>query len=153
MLQLLDQSWSHMCTELMRSIYFNVNVPRNINWCIAYPKNEEGAVVFNYENNQFVRQFTVKVIDEKFTNMMMLIKPLIEEIQNDDVNAEKDKKLSKRQIDNISRYQRTCGGDISDAADKAIFESVRALAFKNKSIPMTSWKEQGFKGNHLSLKF
>ena len=134
---------------IINNIQFVKNVPRNSNWCIAYPKNEEGAIVFNYEDNKFMRKLTVEVIDDKFTNMMMLMEPLIEEIYNED---EKFPNLNDLQRKNLARFKHMFGGDISDAS-KEIFESVRTLAFKNKAIPMTSWKEQGFKGNHLSLKF
>jgi hypothetical protein len=53
-LQLLDtHSFTTFCTDLMRLVYFNKNVPQNSNWCIAYPKNGKAGVVFNYDTNQF----------------------------------------------------------------------------------------------------
>ena len=151
LLKLLNQpSFTWLCTEFMRVLYFNVQVPQNNNWCIAYPKNEEAAVTFNYEDGEFERKSTIQIIDDKFSNMMDLLYPILSEIHDED---EKLNNLNVYQKKNIKKYFGLYGVTEISTESTEIYKSVHKLAFKEKAIPMASWRKQGFKGNHLSLKF
>ena len=131
-------------------MYFNRNVPRNCNWAIAYPKNLKAAVVFNDDSNQFERKSTVEVIDEKFENMMHLLQPLIEQIyQEDEINNH----LNNQQKRNLKEYYSHFGVSHISTESPVIYEAIQDLGYNARTVPMTSWKQQGLDGKHLSLKF
>jgi hypothetical protein len=150
MLKLLDtKSFTGMCTELMRLMYFNNEVPENQNWTIIYPKNKKAGLQLNYETNKFERVATYNIIDDKFDNMIELLLPLIEEIDEED----KIKfNLNEDQRKNILRFGRHYGMEISKESEE-IYESVHNMAYNSRKVPMKTWGEQGHSGNHLSLKF
>jgi hypothetical protein len=151
MLELLKlPSFVLFSCELMKKLYFSIEVPQNNNWTIAYPKNLKAGVVFNYNSQNFERGSTIDIIDDKFSNMMNLFQPLIEEIYRED--------QEKRNLTPIQRRNACCfyehyGMMQISIEDTYLFEQLRDVAYNNKSVPMTNWKEQGLSGNHLSLKF
>jgi hypothetical protein len=151
MLEILDiESFPKMCTELMRLLYFNKEVPENRNWTIVYPKNKNAGVEFNHKTNKFERKSTYDIIDDKFSNMVNLLFELVQEISNDD--NEKNN-LSKRQKININKYGMHFGQlDISKTS-KDVYKSIHEMAFNSRKSQMEVWRESGHEGNHLSLKF
>ena len=150
-LALLDShSFSDMCSELMRLLYFNKDIPQNSNWMIAYPKNGKAGVSYNYNSNQFERKFTTDIIDDKFSNMMNLLQPLIEQILKED---ERDNILNPTQKKNIARYYVHFGMMEVSKESPEVYEKIRDMAFNHKTISTTSWKQQGLNANHLSIKF
>ena len=62
MLEILNiESFSNMCTELMRLLYFNKEVPENRNWTIVYPKNQNAGVdKYGVEGQADTRQQVTK---------------------------------------------------------------------------------------------
>lgn len=151
LLRLLNQpSFTWLCTEFMRMLYFNAQAPQNNNWCIAYPKNEEAGVVFDYKEGQFERKSTTQIIDDKFSNMMDLLYPILSEIHDED---EKLNNLNAYQKKNIKKYFGLYGVTEISTESTEIYNSVHKMAFRSRRVPMTSWRNQGLKGNHLSLKF
>ena len=151
LLGLLDSnSFTNMCSDLMRLLYFNRNVPQNNNWMIAYPRNGQAGVAFNYDTNEFERKSTKDMIDDKFANMVNLLQPLIEEIYKED---ERDHILNGQQKKNITRYYAHFGMMQISKESPEVYERIHEMAFNYKTIPMASWKEQGLTGNHLSIKF
>ena len=102
MLELLNiESFPKMCTELMRLLYFNKEVPENRNWTIVYPKNQNAGVEYNHETKRFERKKTYNIIDDKFSNMISLLFDLVQEISKDDIE---NNNLSKRQKINVNKY-------------------------------------------------
>ena len=60
MLEILNiESFPKMCTELMRLLYFNKEVPENRNWTIVYPKNKNAGVEFNHETLRFEKKTNI----------------------------------------------------------------------------------------------
>ena len=107
MLELLNKTnFNDMCCELIKLMYFNKDVPENSNWMIAYPKNPKAGVEYNYSTNQFERKYTVDIVDDKFTNLIDLLQPLIEEIFRED---ERDNILNAQQRRNINQYYEHVG--------------------------------------------
>ena len=151
MLEILDiESFPKMCTELMRVLYFNKEVPENQNWTIVYPKNKNAGVEFNHTTKRFERKSTYDIIDDKFSNMVNLLFDLVQEISKDDIEKNN---LSKRQKINVNKYCMHFGQlDISKTS-KDVYESIHELAFSSRKDQMDSWKKKGHTGNHLSLKF
>ena len=150
MLQLLNKRFDVMCSDLVKELYFNKKVPRNNNWSLAYPKDENAGLAFNYDTNLFERTSTKDLIDDKFSNMITLLQPLIEEILKED---EETQFLNNRQRYNISMYYGHFGMMQISKEDPALYEIIHQLAYNYKSIPMTNWHEHGLTGNHLSIKF
>lgn len=151
MLELLNkQSFTEMCTDLMRLLYFNVKVPENQNWTLVYPKNKKGGLEFNLETQQFERKMTHDIIDDKFTNMIDLLLPLIEEIQIED---REHNILNAQQRRNIYRYTAHYGMVEISKDSKNVYNAIHAMAYEERRKSMDTWRENGFKGNHLSLKF
>ena len=50
------------------------------------------------------------------------------------------------------RFGRHLGMEISKDSEE-IYESIHDMAYNERKRSMATWKEQGYKGNHLSLKF
>ena len=151
LLELLDSdNFPKMCTEMMRLLYFNKNVPHNSNWMIAYPKDQKAGVEYDYNLNQFERKSTIDVIDDKFSNMIDLFQPLIEEICRED---ERNNILNARQKRNISIFYEHVGMLEISKESPEVYYSIHEMAYKNKIVATTIWKEQGLNGKHLSLKF
>src|SRR5690606_31147288 len=146
MLKILDiESFPKMCTELMRLLYFNKEVPENQNWTIVYPKNSNAGVEFNHNSGRFERKLTYNIIDDKFSNMVNLLFDLVQEISNDDSINDN---LSKRQKINVNKYCMHFGQlDISKTS-KDVYNSIHSLAYSSKRAQMKIWKEKGYKGNH-----
>jgi Zinc finger, C2H2 type len=151
MLKILDiESFPEMCTELMRLLYFNKEVPENRNWTIVYPKNKNAGVEFNHESLRFERKKTYNIIDDKFSNMVSLLFDLVQEISRDDIE---NNNLSKRQKINVNKYCMHYGQlDISKTS-KDVYNSIHSLAYNSRKDQMEVWKDNGHSGNHLSLKF
>ena len=149
LLELLNTyTFSDLCQELMKLTYFNKEVPNNSNWCIAYPINEQGALAFNHETQQFNRELTVEVIDDKFYNMMNLLNTIVSSIY-DDPSIEKTEKQRK----NCMRFFHFLGEDEISKKSAEIYEKIRKMAYNYKSIPMKSWNDKGLNANYLSIKF
>jgi uncharacterized C2H2 Zn-finger protein len=151
MLEILNiESFPKMCTELMRLLYFNKEVPENQNWTIVYPKNQNAGVEFNHKTLRFERKKTYNIIDDKFSNMIFLLFDLVQEISNEDIL---NNNLSKRQKININKYGMHFGQlDISKTS-KDVYSSIHEFAYNSRKSQMEVWKDNGHKGNHLSLKF
>jgi hypothetical protein len=150
LLELLDtKSFTSMCTDMAKLLYFNRDAPENCNWCIAYAKNDKAAIIYNYNLNQFERKPTMTIINDRFSNMMDLIQPLIEEIYQED---EAEDILNKDQKRNIARFYALYG--VYDLFEESpdIYEAIHDMAFNNKIIPMHYWKKHGLSANHLSIK-
>jgi len=151
MLEILDiESFPKMCTELMRLLYFNKDVPENRNWTIVYPKNKNAGVEYNHETRKFERKQTYNIIDDKFSNMVNLLFDLVQEISNEDLL---NNNLSRRQKININKYGMHFGQlDISKTS-KDVYKSIHSMAYDSRIDQMKEWGENGHQGNHLSLKF
>ena len=148
LLKLLDNNSSQkMFVDLMATLYFSEEVPENNNWNLAYPYNDSAAITFDYDKNEFKRTSTEQTINEKFSNMIDKIVPMIDEI-----NKDRDK-LSRNQQLNIAHfYDKECMYDLSKSCPD-IYELIRKLAYEQRSIPMKTWKNDGFDGKHLSISF
>ena len=148
LLKLLDCSSSQrMFVDLMATLYFSEEVPENNNWSLAYPYNDNAAIVFDYETNKFIRTSNEKIIDEKFSNMIDKIIPMIDEIYKD------KEKLTRNQYINILHfYDKECMYDLSEQCPD-IYELIRKLAYEQRFIPMKTWKKSGFDGKNISLDF
>ena len=151
MLEILNiESFPKMCTELMRVLYFNKQVPENQNWAIVYPKNKNAGIEFNHTSGKFERKSTCNIIDDKFSNMISLLFDLVQEISRED---DLEHNLSQRQKININKYGMHFGQlDISKTS-KEVYKSIHEFAFNSRKQQMEVWKENGHEGNHLSLKF
>lgn len=150
-LELLNMdSFTGICTTLMKDAYFNRTVPKNHSWCLVYPNNEKAAVMFDFDKNKFEREMNTKVIDEKFANLMQLMTPVFLEIIEEE---EKTGFLNTKQKRNLFRIKHFCNVDELSAESTEIYESVRKMAFKEKSVPMKTWIASGLEAKHLSLKF
>ena len=151
MLKLLDtKSFTGMCTELMRLLYFNDEVPENKNWTIVYPKNKNAGLQLNKETNKFERVATDDIIDDKFSNMIDLLFPLIEEIDKEDRETGF---LNDAQRRNVRRYEGHFGMVQISRDSQEIYESIKDMAYNKKKTSMNTWCKNGHKWNHLSLKF
>jgi hypothetical protein len=149
-LELLNKKFENICVTLMQEAYFNRRVPKNHNWCLAYPNNDKAAVVFNYDKNEFVRESTEETINKKFSNLLELLTPVLLEIIDEENETGF---LNKTQRANLIRLQYFAHVEkLSDEA-KALHDDIRKIAHDNRKIPMKTWDDAGFKGNHLSLKF
>ena len=150
LLEILNKSFTNVCKDLMQLIYFNSDVPENCNWCIIYPKNEQGGMAFNHNTKIFERKSTQEIIDEKFSNMIDLVFPLMSDIYND---KELNEKLSINQKKNIQRYFHHYGVSNISNESSEIYKAMFEIAYKNKTTSMKSWKDQGLNAKYLSLKF
>ena len=150
MLQLLNKRFDIMCSDLVKELYFNKKVPENNNWTIAYPKDKKAGLAFNDDTYKFERTSTEDLIDDKFSNMITLLQPLIEEILKED---EATHCLNNRQRYNVSMFYHHFGMMQISKEDTELYKVIHELAYRYKSIPMANWKEQGLSGNHLSIKF
>jgi Zinc finger, C2H2 type len=151
MLKILDiESFPEMCTELMRLLYFNKEVPENRNWAIVYPKNKNAGVEFNHTTQKFERKKTYNIIDDKFSNMVTLLFDLVQEISRDDIE---NNNLSKRQKINVNKYCMHYGQLEISKTSELVYDSIHSLAYNSRKDQMKEWGESGHKGNHLSLKF
>lgn len=151
MLKMLEQpNFIRFCVDAMKNTYFNRRVPKNNNWFIAYPKNEKAGVEFNHDTRQFERKPTVDIIDDKFSNMMELLQPLIEEIYKED---EETQCLSHTQRMNIKKYYGFFGVMQISKECPEIYDAIHDLAYNMRVVPMTTFKEQGLDAKYLSIKF
>jgi hypothetical protein len=151
MLKMLAQpNFIKFCVDLMKVTYFDRKVPKNNNWFIAYPKNDKAGIEFNHETFQFERKPTIDIIDDKFSNMMDLLQPLIEEIYREDEETEN---LTHIQRMNIKRYYGYFGVMQISKESPEIYQALHDLAYNMRSVPMTTFKEQGLDAKYLSIKF
>jgi hypothetical protein len=148
LLKLLNYTSSQrMFVDLMATLYFSSEVPENNNWTLAYPYNDKAAIVYDYDAQKFKRTSTEAVINEKFANMINKLVPMMDEIKEDYDNLTKEQKLNL-----LHFYDKECVYDISNQYPD-IYALIHKLAYEQRFVPMTSWKEQGLSGNHLSIKF
>ena len=150
LLELLNtKSFISMCTDMAKLLYFNRDSPENCNWCIAYSKSDKAAIVYNFDQNQFERKRTFEVINNRFSNMMYLIQPLIEQIYSED---QINDILNVNQKINIMRFYSLYGVYNLFEESEILYGSIHDMAFNNKIIPMFYWKRYGLNANHLSIK-
>lgn len=148
-LKLFQEKFSLVCVELMKLIYFNEKIPENCMWSIAYPKSETAGVVYDESTCQFERMETIKLIEDKFENMIDLLFPLVRAIQDDE---ELYPTLSEMQKGNLVRFLSHIRCRI--ATDSPfIYEVIHKLCYEQRLLSMRIWGENGYRGNHLSLKF
>ena len=151
MLKLLKSAnFNIFSDKLVKELYFNIKVPENNNWCIIYPHNGDAALSFNNDTKLFERKSTRSMINEKFENMLNLFQPLIEEIYKED---EIHNNLTPQQRYIAKLYYGYFGVSDICEEDNEIYEEIHKMAYQYKSIPTQNWKEHGFSGNHLSIKF
>lgn len=144
------KSFPDMSLKLLDTLYFNIKVPQNCNWCLAYPKNEDAGIELDEESEKFERTNTLDIINKKFLNMFNLCFNLIDQIYQEN----KDNQfLTHLQYKNLLKCYDYIEQESILEEDEHIYNIIREFAYKNRSIPMNEWKKQGFSGNHLSLKF
>ena len=144
------KSFPEMSLKLLETFYFNVKVPQNCNWCLVYPKNKEGGVELDEESKKFERTNTEELINKRFLNMINLCFPLIDEIYQQNKATPF---LTNRQFLNLLKCYGYVEQEKIQVEDTQIYESIKNYAYKNRKIAMNEWKKQGYKGNHLCLKF
>ena len=148
LLKLLDNPSSQkMFIDLMSTLYFSDEVPENNNWTLVYPYNTQAAVVFDYDQNKFVRNSNEQIINDKFSNMIDKIVPMIDEI-----NEDKDNLTRNQQLNIAHFYDKECMYELSKSCPD-IYELIRKLAYEKRFTPMKTWKDSGFDGKHLSISF
>ena len=150
MLQLLAmETFTQMSTELTKLLYFNDKVPENKNWTIVYPRNKKGGLQLNHDTNEFEREATEKIINFKFCNMITLFLPMVDNIDKraDELN------LTWRQRSNIKKFTSYFGTTQISKEAKYIYDSIKEMVYNERIKTMKTWKEKGYEGNHLSLKF
>lgn len=148
LLKLLNYtSAQRMFVELMANLYFSSEAPENNNWSLAYPYNGKAAIVFDYETNKFIRTSTEDIINQKFSNMIDKLVPMIDEINKDRENLTR-----MQQINILHFYDKECVYELSKKYPD-IYALIQKLAYEQRYVPMKTWKEQGFSGRHLSIKF
>lgn len=151
MLKMLGQpNFIKFCVDLMKVTYFDRKVPKNNNWFIAYPKNDKAGIEFNHDTYRFERKPTVDIIDDKFSNMLDLLQPLIEEIYRED---EQTQNLTHVQRMNIRKYYGYFGVMQISKECPEIYEAIHDLAYNMRVVPMATFKEQGLDAKYLSIKF
>ena len=151
MLKMLEQpSFIKFCVDLMKVTYFDRKVPKNNNWFIAYPKNDKAGIQFNHETYQFERKPTIDIIDDKFSNMLDLFQPLIEEIYKED---EETQNLTHMQRMNVRKYYGYFGVMQISKESPDIYNAIHDLAYNMRVVPMTTFKELGLDAKYLSIKF
>lgn len=139
-----------ICEELMKLVYFNINVPQNCSWSIAYPKNDNAGVAYNHDEDEFERKETKEIVEDKFSNMINLLVPVMQAIHKDTVLYES---LSDMQQVNIVRFFYHLGMYQISKESPDVYEAMHRLCYEQRRIPMKLWGDLGYKGNHLSLKF
>ena len=144
------ETFQDVCRDFMKLMYFSKEVPENSGWCIIYPKNENAALVLNHDTKTFERKNIFEIIDNKFTNMMDKLSPLVNEIYND---PELRDKLSTNQKRNIYQFYNHFGMTNISQDSPMVYKAIHSMAYDIKQVPMDSWKEQGLDAKHLSIKF
>ena len=144
------ETFQDVSRDLMKLMYFNPCVPQNSGWCIIYPKNENAAMVLDPKSRTFKRENIFKVIDNKFTNMMDKISPLVNEIYND---PETRNKLSTNQQRNISQFYHHFGMTHISKDSPMIYQEIHSLGYTERQTSMDTWKKEGLDAKHLSIKF
>jgi hypothetical protein len=145
-----NQKFILICEELMKLIYFNEKVPENSSWSIAYPKNDTAGVVYNDEDDDFERRSTKQIVEDKFSNMINLLVPVMQSIHKD---TEFYEMLSDIQQVNIVRFFYHLGMYQISKESPDVYKAMHKLCYEQRKIPMKLWDEQGYSGSHLSLKF
>jgi hypothetical protein len=82
--------------------------------------------------------------------MVGLLFPLVMEISEDDKTLHNLNEIQKR---NIDIYGMHYGMKEISKESRHVYDSIYDLAYKARKTPMAHWKKEGYKGNHLSLKF
>jgi uncharacterized C2H2 Zn-finger protein len=145
-----NQKFILICEELMKLIYFNEKVPENSSWSIAYPKNDTAGVVYNDDDDDFERRSTKQIVEDKFSNMINLLVPVMQSIHKD---VEFYETLSDIQQVNMVNFFYHLGMYQISKESPDVYEAMHKLCYAQRKIPMKLWSEQGYSGSHLSLKF
>lgn len=145
LLEILNKPFPYAIRELMRLIYFNEDIPENSKWCIAYPKDEYGALQYNHETENIDRWVTKDIVDENFENMMYLISPMVDQVMGDQDLFET---LNQRQKQNINMFYGYFGISSLSNENPADFKNIKMMAFNNKNIPLELWENLKLKGSY-----
>jgi hypothetical protein len=140
-----------MYTDLIMAFYLDEEAPENHNWGIMYPKNENAAVIYDYDQNELIRASTQVTINNRLGNMINTIIKLNEKMGL--YKKENWDKLQKVQKRNLSHMHGLEDHQTIICEEKELYKKVHELAYMNRHIPKKTWGEMGLKGNHLSLKF
>ena len=147
---LRDASFRCVCKNLIKIIYFNPLVRKNHNWGIIYRYHDDGALIFDYNVDKFVRKSSRKIIDKKFKNMITLLTPILLEIIDNDEKSEGF--LNEFQKENLQKLRFYCDLNLSYES-ASFFDAIREIAFENKDIVMKTWNDLGYNAKYLSLNF
>jgi hypothetical protein len=145
-----NQKFILICEELMKLIYFNEKIPENTTWSIAYPKNETAGVAYNHEDDDFERKETKEIVEDKFSNMINLLVPVMQSIHKDTVFYET---LSDMQQVNMVRFFYHLGMYHISKESPDMYKAMHKLCYEQRHVPMRIWGKHGYSGSHLSLKF
>lgn len=145
LLEIFNKPFPYAMRELMRLIYFNEEIPENNKWCIAFPKDEYGALTYNHETENIERWITNQVVDENFENMMFLISPFVDQVMGD---QELFESLNQKQKQNINLFYNYFGIDKLSSENPADFKNIKMMAYNNKGVPLELWNNLKLKGNY-----
>ena len=137
-LQICKKPFPNMIRELMRLTYFDKNTPKNMQWCVQYPKETYGALKFNHDSNMLEKWVTKKIINVSFENMINKIEPVVSQIIGDKTLYPS---LSQRQKDNLNLFFRYFGINDLSTNNPSQFEDIKMMAFSNKTVPLGLWKQ------------
>lgn len=131
--------------DLMRLIYFNKEVPHNSHWCIAFPKDKYGALQYNTDTALIERLLTHRTINLHFQNMLSIVAEKLEGII-------KNRQLDINQLRNINNFYQYIGSDSMEEQNENAFEHVKMLAYNNRSVPISVWKDLELDGEHKYVR-
>lgn len=146
LLELLNyNNFDEMIREMMKLIYFNKDAPENSYWCIAYPKDKYGALQYNDETALIERLVTKKTLDKHFQNMLHLLTDKMNDIMMN-VN------LETQQLRNINRFFRYVGAESIKDESAHGYDDVKMMAYNNRTIPISLWKDLEIEGEHKFVR-
>ena len=136
-LKILNQTdINDVLTDLLQLIYFNKDIPGNNRWCVMYQKEEFGALQYNVKTKKIERWVTEEVINKNFEMMVNSIQPMMDSIDESELNTLQQKNLSILYCHygrkNISEYE------------PSNFKKMKMFAYNNRETPLKLWLQKGF---------
>lgn len=137
--------------ELIRLVYFNEAIPENCIFTIVYPKNENGAIIYNFKKLKFERGSSIPIIKEKVQIICRRLDKLtLESMQGLDKSSCQYKCL--QQVLDLGFEE-----ELDEDGDRTnlfyLLNYLQSFCFSKRDVSFRVWHQKGFDGKEFSLNF
>jgi hypothetical protein len=131
--------------------YFNETIPENCTFTIVYPRDENGAISYNFKLRKFQRVSSILVIKEK-------VQTMIRRLTGHVLKIAQSPDISNHQfwcLQNLLNFEFANEFDEDGNPNEffKLLQYLKSFCYSQRDVSFRVWHQKGFDGKEFSLNF